>query len=99
MSSYLKETIEAKRIQCGTGAASATAETLDGALDNRKACKGVTVKNDDASIILYVGKEGVTAATGYALKAGESIKLEVEDPWNVYVLAASGTPAYSWMAI
>lgn len=100
MSSHLKESVEAKIIQSGTGAASVAAEKLDGVVNNRKAAKGVTIKNLDASIVIYVGKsDTVSATTGFALAGGDSIKLEIEDPWSLYVIAASGTPAYSWIAV
>jgi hypothetical protein len=100
MSSHLKETVLAKNIQSGTGAAGAAAEKLDGVVDNRKAAKGVTISNLDGAISIYVGNaNSVSATNGYELVAGASIKLEIEDPWSIYVLAASGTPAYSWIAV
>ena len=97
MSSF-NETIPAKNIQAGTGAASTTPETLDGAVNNRKARKGVKVKNNDDTIVIYVGGTNVSATEGYALEGNQSVDLEVEDPWNVWVVAASGTPGYSWIA-
>ena len=97
MSSF-NETIEAKRFQGGVGAASTTAEVLDGVVNNRKAGKAVHIRNLDGSIAIYVGVAGLTATNGYQVPAGQEIVLEVCDPWNLYVLAASGTPAYSWCA-
>jgi len=92
-----KETIAASEIQAFTGAASTTAEQLDGSGTGRKCAKGIWVKNLDAAINIYVGKSNVSATLGFELGPDESIFLEVEDPYNVYVVAASGTPAYSWI--
>ena len=97
MSDY-KTTIPAQYMQAGVGTASGTAEKLDGAANNRKASKGVTVKNLDAAITIYVGTETLTTTNGFALKAGEQIFISAEDCWNIYVLAASGTPQYTWIA-
>ena len=91
-------TIPARFLQAGVGTASTSAEKLDGAANNRKAMMGVTVKNLDASIEIYVGTETLTTTNGFALKAGEQITISAEDCWNIYVLAASGTPQYTWIA-
>lgn len=98
MSSF-NETVEMQRFQGGVGAASTTAEVLDGVVNNRKAGKSVRIRNLDGSIAIYVGREGLTATNGYQLPAGQELELRVCDPWNIYVLAASGTPAYTWCAV
>lgn len=98
MSSF-NEAVEMKRFQGGVGNASTTAEVLDGAVNNdQKAGKGVYVRNLDSSIAIFVGRVGLTPTNGYQLPAGEEVYLRVEDPWNIYVRAASGTPAYTWCA-
>lgn len=91
-------TTPARFLQAGVGVASTTAEKLDGAANNRKAMMGVTVKNLDAAISIYVGAEGLVATNGFELAAGQEVTIAVEDCWNVYVLAASGTPPYTWIA-
>lgn len=54
----------------------------------------VMLKNKDASIVIYVGKTGVTSSTGYALAAGVSVTLEFDESTpEVYAVAASGTPS------
>lgn len=91
-------TIPARFLQAGVGTASTSAEKLDGAANNRKAMMGVTVKNLDAAITIYVGAETLTTTNGFALAPGEQILISAEDCWNIYVLAASGTPQYTWIA-
>ena len=54
-----------------------------------KAYKGVRVRAATANtIVIYVGKENVTAADGYPLPAGEEVNIPIEDPSKVYVVAA-----------
>ena len=91
-------TIEARFLQAGVGAASTTAEKLDGSANNRNAMLGVTVKNTDASIVIFVGSETLTATNGFQLGPNEQITIPASDCWNIYVLAASGTPSYTWIA-
>ncbi len=63
-------------------------------LDSSTAPSKVWVKNKDASIVVYVGKTGVTAATGYRLGAGEQVALEFDESTpELYAVAASGTPS------
>ncbi len=53
----------------------------------------LTVKNHDASIVVYVGAdEGVTSANGYALASGASVEFE-EHEGEIWAIAASGTPS------
>lgn len=60
----------------------------------------VSLKNKDASIVIYVGKAGVTAATGYRLGAGESVTIEcVQNTPAIYAVAASGTPTVMVMRV
>lgn len=54
----------------------------------------VSVKNTHASIVVYVGKAGVTSATGYPLAAGAEKVFEcVGKTPEIYAVAASGTPS------
>jgi hypothetical protein len=57
----------------------------------RKAYKGVHVRAAVANtIVIYVGPQGVSDATGYPLPAGEEITIPVDNPSKVHVVA---TPA------
>lgn len=56
----------------------------------------VLVRNNDASISIYVGASGVTSATGLLLKAGESV--EITTTAAVFAVSASGTPTVSYFA-
>jgi hypothetical protein len=62
----------------------------------------VAVKNNDAAIIIYVGDVTVadTGANGFAIAPGATFSYEVRSPDElVYVVAASGTPSASIIAI
>lgn len=63
------------------------ASALVGARNTRRS---VTVRNLDAAITVFIGPVGVTAETGFPLRAGESIA--VDTTALIQVLAASGTP-------
>lgn len=55
-----------------------------------------TIKNTDASITIYVGPAGVTAANGFPLKPGESVKFDAPNTTAaLFAVAASGTPIVS----
>lgn len=71
-------------------ATSTTAATLVVARPTRRS---VTIKNEDATITVYVGPATVTTANGFPLKANQSISLD----WVglIQVIAASGTPTVS----
>ena len=68
-------------------ATSTTAATLVAARATRR---GVTIRNHDTSISVYVGPATVTSSNGLLLKAGESVFVT----WVglIQVIAASGTP-------
>jgi hypothetical protein len=68
-------------------ATSTSAATLVAARATRR---GVTIRNHDTSISVYVGPATVTASNGLLLKAGESVYVT----WVglIQVIAASGTP-------
>lgn len=57
--------------------------------------RGVTVRNTDASLSVYLGGANtVNASTGLLLKAGESISLDTSAA--IYVYAASGSPVVGY---
>jgi len=59
-----------------------------GALPNQR-----TVKNTDASVIAFLGGAGVTTATGFPLKPGESITFDDKvSSAALYGVCASGAP-------
>jgi len=96
MSSF-NETIEINSLQAGVGSAGTSAEQLDG-VANKPAHKGVLIKNTHASQNLFVGKEGVTATTGYELGTNEEIFLQVKNPELIYVIASGASTTYTWAA-
>ncbi len=60
----------------------------------------VHVKNTHASIIVYVGKAGVTSANGYPLAAGASVSFDfVGNTPAVYAVGASGTPTVAVLRV
>lgn len=55
------------------------------------------VKNMDASIIVYVGKDNsVTSGNGYPIKAGEAFDFEGY-AGAIFAVAASGTPTLAYI--
>ena len=62
--------------------------------------KGVLVKalstNTD---IVYVGKSGVTADTGYELTAGEAVSFEVDDVNKVFAVASVAGQRVCWIGV
>jgi hypothetical protein len=91
------ETIAAVHIQAGAGTASTTPSKLVNVLD-RPARKGVKIKNEDATDVIYVGGSNVSSSLGYKLGEGESVELEIKDVDNIWIVASANTPAYSWIA-
>lgn len=78
----------ATNVAVGQVTTSTSAATLVVARPTRR---GVTIRNQDTSISVYIGPATVTAGSGLLLKAGESIYVT----WTglIQVIAASGTPA------
>ena len=62
--------------------------------------KGVLVKalstNTDK---VYVGKTGVTTATGYELTAGETITIEADNANKVYLIAGAAGQKVCWVGV
>jgi hypothetical protein len=61
-----------------------------------RARRSVCIRNQDASISVYVGPTGVTTATGILLKAGDPMTLYTTGP--IFAVAASGTPTVGYLA-
>lgn len=71
----------------GTAQQAVTASAV--ALPNT-ACKTAVVKNDDASTQdIFLGASGVTTSTGFRLKAGQSITVNISNTDAIFVIAAS----------
>lgn len=50
--------------------------------------RDITIQNVDASAIVYVGAEGVTAASyGYRLAAGQAIAFELPPQDSIYAIS------------
>jgi hypothetical protein len=56
------------------------------------ALESVTVHNNDATILVYVGGSDVSTANGLPVAAGTAITLNLIQGDAVYAVAASGTP-------
>lgn len=67
--------------------------------------RGLVIKADpDNTAKVYVGREGLNAGetdelSGYALDAGDTVTIEIEDASKIYVVAASGTQKVYWLGI
>jgi len=48
--------------------------------------------------LIYVGRAGVTAATGFELGAGQEIDIEIDDRASLHVIASIASQKYSWLA-
>lgn len=70
---------------------STSAATLVAARATRRS---VTIKNNDASIVVYIGPATVTSGNGMPLKGGESINIDTTA--LIQVIAASGTPVVAY---
>ena len=88
----------APQFYTGQGTSDATAAPLVGPGFSFEADKKVVVRASASnSASIYVGPSGVTTATGFALTAGESVEVWVDDPAKVFVVSAA-TQTYSWIA-
>jgi len=54
-----------------------------------KTIKSVTIENVSTNSVCYVGNSSVTALTGYGLRAGATISLDINDLNKVYVLGTA----------
>lgn len=87
-------------------ALSTTAEALFTANFCKSASVGdpiqVTVRNDDASIVVYLGDSDVSSSNGFALVAGAAVSFDLTSPTDyreLYAVAASGTPELHIFAV
>lgn len=60
--------------------------------------KSVTIENVSTNAVVYVGGAGVTAATGYALRPGTTVSMDIDDLNVVYVIGTAGD-IISYMAV
>lgn len=65
------------------------------------AAKSVTIKADKANTdTVYVGHDAsVTAASGFALAAGELVEIAVDSLDKVFVIGGAASQKYSWLAV
>lgn len=92
----LKEAGSFKHVQAAVGSVGTTAERLDNA-KNENVFKGVHIKNTHASQSLYVGPYNVSSTRGFELGTDESIFLEVDNPYEIYVVASGADTTYTWL--
>lgn len=62
----------------------------------------VVLRNDDASIVIYIGDSDVSSTNGFALIAGAALAFSLTSPTDykeLYAVAASGTPELHVFAI
>ena len=52
--------------------------------------KSVTIENVSTNAVVYVGNATVTVANGYALRAGATVSMDVDDLAKVYVIGTAG---------
>lgn len=81
-----------------TGQAALTAEALD-EVPGFKAGQGVLIKNIDSTENLLIGtvSNPPTTATGFTLRPGEEVFLEIQDTDNLRVIASANTTDYTWI--
>lgn len=80
----------------GQGTATGTAAAITA--EPWEARDGVYIRNHDATNPMYVGPSGVTTSTGFRIDAGDSLKIEVEDPTTIYAVSG-GSIAYSFLIV
>jgi hypothetical protein len=54
--------------------------------------QSIVIYNADASIVVYVGGEGVDTTDGFPLAAGASVSIDLMAGDEVWAVAASGSP-------
>jgi hypothetical protein len=55
------------------------------------AARSALIRNTSTTTSVYLGQSGVTSTTGFELKAGESLALEMFRGSTLYAITASGT--------
>ena len=62
--------------------------------------KGVLAKALSTNTgIVYIGKAGVTATTGYELTAGEAVSLEIDNVSKVFAIASVADQKVCWIGV
>lgn len=96
MSSF-NETVTIDSLQHGIGSVGTSSEALNTATE-KKAGKGITVKNYHASQFLFVGKANVSATNGFRLAPGEQIELNIDRADHIYVIGSGADTTYTWIS-
>lgn len=52
--------------------------------------KSVTIESVSTNAVVYVGSAGVTALTGYGLRPGATVSMDIDDLNKVYVIGTLG---------
>lgn len=52
--------------------------------------KSVTIENLSTNAVVYVGPVAVTALTGYGLRPGATVSMDIDDLNKVYVIGTAG---------
>jgi len=64
------------------------------------ACKSVTIRALSTNTgIIYLGPDGVTAATGYQLSAGESVDIAIDNVNRIYIDASVTDEGVTYLAV
>lgn len=85
---------------CFSGIKVVTTATTDVVLGTSQALKsGVQIKAYAANTgVIYIGPEGVAAATGYRLNAGEAVFIAVDNVADVWMDSSVNGEGVSWVA-
>ena len=60
--------------------------------------KSVTIENVSTNAVVWVGPAGVTALTGYGLRPGATVSMDIDDLNKVYVIGTVGN-VVSYIAV
>ena len=60
--------------------------------------KSVTIENLSTNAVVWVGPAGVTAGTGYGLRPGATVSMDIDDLNKVYVIGTVGN-VVSYLAV
>lgn len=60
--------------------------------------KSVTIENVSTNAVVWVGPAGVTALTGYGLRPGATVSMDIDDLNKVYVVGTVGN-VISYIAV
>jgi len=52
--------------------------------------KSITIENVNTNNVAYYGPAGITAATGYAIRPGATISIDINNLNKLYVLGTAG---------